>query len=630
MARRQHRFYTVLTFVACTAVGVCRSNAGAALVAQPDGLLVPIDEDLSSDYFESSYKRFRAETLGLQAMLNTWEGVETDSSTSTNASAARPRIDAYSDARVSSGLFSPLCGMQSSLILRGSACQMELGWYCADDPSGQETIHTLVSAADILNYYDNVLATLPGKPPPPPDSWEGYQNDEKGYVPTIQAGYETAVVSTAQLGDLRSSADYQLCKSGKIGFALRGSATSICPMTKFSESSRNQISDYGGVPWINAVVYPSKKSAGTLYVAFEDMPTSPASFQPTLGSLQSTYPSMTSDRSGWQDRRNDGDMNDFVFRIEGVACEGGGRACSPYKDDGVTLWKGACSLGVTACSATPNVPGVCLQRVKPTTETCNGWDDDCDGVADNGNALCPTNYVCDHGKCVGACNQPGFECSDPNYVCQTTGQLAGYCVEKSCLDINCPAGARCEAGACIGNCERLACATGMECIAGSCVDLCAGVECPTNFVCEGGVCIPDCKCLPCTDAKKSRCNTDGHCVNDPCKDVVCEAYKTCVAGACVDPCSSQTCKAGAQCSATAAGTAVCSPPVANGAGGMPGSVAVPVTSEPVAGANASRGGPSESTGCSCRLAARDDRRGFAILAILGLAGVAVRRSRRAR
>jgi len=33
-------------------------------------------------------------------------------------------------------------------------------------------------------------------------------------------------------------------------------------------------------------------------------------------------------------------------------------------------------------------------------EVCNGLDDDCDGIIDNGKGLCPSGQVCFKGQCV--------------------------------------------------------------------------------------------------------------------------------------------------------------------------------------------------------------------------------------
>jgi hypothetical protein len=47
----------------------------------------------------------------------------------------------------------------------------------------------------------------------------------------------------------------------------------------------------------------------------------------------------------------------------------------------------------------------CAQVNMPRDERCNGNDDNCNGTIDEGDNLCPTNYVCDRGSCVERCSQ---------------------------------------------------------------------------------------------------------------------------------------------------------------------------------------------------------------------------------
>jgi hypothetical protein len=48
-----------------------------------------------------------------------------------------------------------------------------------------------------------------------------------------------------------------------------------------------------------------------------------------------------------------------------------------------TAGAGVCKAGTQACDATGHWATTCLNEIKPTVESCNTMDDDCDGVVDN-------------------------------------------------------------------------------------------------------------------------------------------------------------------------------------------------------------------------------------------------------
>jgi hypothetical protein len=635
MALRTHRLMTQVTSASCLLLGLFSATSSEAAVTEPNGLAVPIDQSKSLDYFDT--RRYTAATLGIQSLLDTWEDAGT--------------VDAYADASATNVVFSPLCGLTGSMILRGGSCQVDFGWYCVDDAPGAEVIHPLVTAADIVKYHDvtlkSVLPTL-GSPPSPLNQWTELQNDDKGFVPTVQSGFLQPVIGSGSLDKVRESPEYQACKSGKIGFAFKGVPTSICPMSKFSEPSRNQISSFDKKPWINAVVYASKKNPGSFYIAFEDMPTTAGSFTPALKEVKSAFPQMTNKNNGWEDWKNDGDFNDFVFKVDGILCEGGGQACTPTDGAGNPLL-GACSLGVTACSEVKGQSGACIQKVPPSPEICDGWDNDCDGTADNGAGLCKEGFVCDNGKCVGGCGSPEFPC-DEGLVCETTGRLANFCVSQKCKGVVCENGQRCDdvTGTCVGGCEGVVCPQNMECIAGNCIDLCASVKCPSSFVCERGACIPSCVCLPCTDESRSYCDTGtGRCIDQACAGVVCDQYLTCKGGTCVNPCEPNPCN-GSTCTALPNGSIACAgttnPGTATGTDVSTGTntdvststhtdISTTPTTDTNTNTNGNNGSPTFNNGgdgCGCRVVAPStERRGALLLALFGLATTALRLRKRA-
>jgi hypothetical protein len=131
---------------------------------------------------------------------------------------------------------------------------------------------------------------------------------------------------------------------------------------------------------------------------------------------------------------------------------GGGVACS-------TGQLGICAAGTTACSGGAIS---CVRNQGPTTEVCNGLDDDCNGVVDNGfnlstdvnncgmcNHVCSTQHAtsaCSGGGCIiQSCSgnfvdvdgvySNGCECADdPTEATAGNGDTCGAVVVLSTLD----------------------------------------------------------------------------------------------------------------------------------------------------------------------------------------------------
>lgn len=118
-------------------------------------------------------------------------------------------------------------------------------------------------------------------------------------------------------------------------------------------------------------------------------------------------------------------------------CDGLDNDCDNVVDNGnpdggaacSTGLAGQCAAGLTACQGGQLV---CAQTVSPSAEVCDGLDNDCDGTVDNGNpdggAACSTGLL---GQCAAgetACQGGALVCS------QTVGPSAEICdsVDNDC------------------------------------------------------------------------------------------------------------------------------------------------------------------------------------------------------
>jgi MYXO-CTERM domain-containing protein len=505
------------------------------------------------------------------------------------------QINWLTDVQSGPGVFSPLCTFSGTLMIHGGGCQMDFCWYNVivgkTTPPTDAEIYTLIPKAATKTAFSPTALT--------------------------PALYQTFISTT-----IRDDPKYL---GGQIGFAIRG-GDSQCPQTKYSENPLNTVCTTCTTPgpWISTVFYKSTVTPNAYYVGFEDLP-------------------MTPGGTGC-----DFDFNDMVFFVTGVTCDGAGQPCT------VPDVKGVCALGRTDCAPAGGTP-ICRAVVKPTKETCDNIDNDCNGLIDDGD-ICPPSYVCDRGTCVPNCGTPEFPC-EADLICSTKG----YCVDPLCLTVDCPPEQVCKKGACVGKCDGIKCPGKEVCQNGKCIDLCDGVKCEDNTVCEQGVCIPTCSCSPC--AKPKACLSTGYCVEDACKLVSCPEGWVCANGVCADTCAGAACPGGAKCDkgrcqessqadsgadtggpGTGGGPlfegGIILPPSGGSAGayssggasgiGVPGGA--PATGGS-AGGSAATFGPDRaaaSSGCSCSVA---DRNGAGVLAALGgmlLVGAAARRRRRPR
>lgn len=94
-----------------------------------------------------------------------------------------------------------------------------------------------------------------------------------------------------------------------------------------------------------------------------------------------------------------------------------------------------CKAGKKACT---NGKFTCEGAVGPTTEICDGLDNDCNGQVD-GALSCPTGQACKSGYCAAPCQSGEFACPT-GLVCAD-----GLCLPEKCAKVDCPAGKVCDA-----------------------------------------------------------------------------------------------------------------------------------------------------------------------------------------
>jgi MYXO-CTERM domain-containing protein len=226
---------------------------------------------------------------------------------------------------------------------------------------------------------------------------------------------------------------------------------------------------------------------------------------------------------------------------------------------------GTCSSGTFVCM---NGQLVCNATGMPQAETCNGIDDNCDGVIDNGNfpqtgqaCLCPP-------LTQAQIDAPGSTCKGGRLVCRgTMGFVCEGCVlptpevcdgkDNNCdgmIDTaaQCPSGFGCRDGQCILQCTggEMPCPPGYKCVNQFCVpQRCQGITCPSGERCDEntGQCVDLCAGVTCLDPKTC---VSGRCIdcNDPL--LACTMPQICIGGRCkTDPCLGVTCPTGLYCDA---------------------------------------------------------------------------------
>lgn len=424
-------------------------------------------------------------------------------------------------------------------------------------------------------------------------------------IEIVPAGSPVGTVITG--ANIRTNPNYM---GGQIGFALLRTWGGFDgrPYATQAELNPQCTGCTTPGPWVMSLIYPSRITPNAFYVAFED------------GNVGTTNTSF----------QNDGDYNDYVFFFEGLQCSGGGEPCD-------TGMMGVCRAGLTQCGGMG-----CRQSTMPSPEVCDGLDNNCNGMTDEGSGLCMGGNVCDRGRCVPPCVEG---------ACFGTDRcINGLCVEAACVGITCRADERCVGGTCRGACDGVTCPAGRVCRAGACVDPCAGVMCPSGQACNAGVCRTSCACASCPSGQS--CNAgSGLCIESSCAMVDCSSMPgtVCRAGTCVDRCAGATCPAGQVCRmgecvtapsmpdagpepAMEAGASDASTTDANGndSGTMDGGATDGGAMDGAARRDAGSSPTPMGEGCGCRAPAAPSQRGITWALIVAATVLASRKRRASR
>jgi hypothetical protein len=388
-------------------------------------------------------------------------------------------LDPWAQAATTPETFQPTCALTFTVVSRGTALFKDaFGWYNVTGTA--PTPDQLYTMLDCTKSTgQSAVLDIQNDP-----RWLG---GEVGFFLVTPEAREPGKGGTCAGGDCCATVARLGQGQGRVYYSQRGYNPDAAGASSF----------------IHLLVYDSRITTSKFYFAWEDI----------FGG-------------------SNNDFTDLVTSVEGVECSGGGGACDTGKP-------GACALGVATCEQ--GSLG-CHDLVAPVGEVCNGVDDDCDGVADDG-ASCPAGQRCDGGRCTPDCKaDPEFQCPG-GLACEAGGR----CVDPGCVGKPCPSDKVCKAGACVAPCDGIVCPRGTSCISGACLALCDAAQCPAGEVCREGVCLPGCdQCggVACTGALT--CAQDGEC-RDPSCPQGCPAGRYCEAGMCKDACDGAICPEGQVC-----------------------------------------------------------------------------------
>ena len=296
-------------------------NAGTQVIRDPLGQ--PVDSTLKygNFYAPPAYPQFvTGDAINLSGLFK-WR---------------KDAINPTMDATTGPGYIPGKCGFSAELVLLGGNCQARFGWYNVPDPASKvpPTTAEIYPLIDVPHQAlhcvegDGIAAKKDGFCPLAWDNRGPYDLSVQRWTPTVFSS-----------GDLSQDPRY---KGGLVAFAMLGDPQK-CPQNKYSMYEHNQRNE-SGTPWVTTLIYQSKVDPNGLYIAFEDLPMSPADWKK---------------RDTASGAGADGDFNDYVVYISRPSCPG-------------------------------EVDAACVGKSCPSGQTCKlgACVDSCAGVVCEGNAQC--------------------------------------------------------------------------------------------------------------------------------------------------------------------------------------------------------------------------------------------------
>ncbi|NOY93083.1 MAG: VWA domain-containing protein, partial [Deltaproteobacteria bacterium] len=257
-----------------------------------------------------------------------------------------------------------------------------------------------------------------------------------------------------------------------------------------------------------------------------------------------------------------------VCRAGAVVCEGGvgptaescdglDNDCNGVVDDGVPAGgvcgttDGVCTPGMLACVGGREV---CSGAVPAGPEVCDCADNDCDGRVDEppaGGSLCGPDASCVDCQCALPCAMSEFGVACPLGRSPQTVDGTCFCLATACDAAACAEETHSDtmgATVCAPDTSGLSVCV---CKDNACTFPCDGVSCPAGTICDSsdpaGRCVSDdCRGLGCPSGQL--CDPVAiACVDDACAGVTCAPDEACRAGACEPSCATTSCTTPERC-----------------------------------------------------------------------------------